>query len=288
MPIVGERGADLTRPTPREPGGPRAVIRVLQVLSEVSVQPQGITLSELAHQLALPKTTLHTMLRVLVAARYLVLSDGRFCIGSEAVQLGASLVGAPRVFPDCIKGLLEDLAERTGETALCAQLTPDLKSCRYVASAETRNWLRFSVPVGSLRPAYATGSGQAMLAFLSSNDLRKALAGVRFERVTPRTVGSRLALLRSLAQVRERGISSVDSGTVAGVTALAAPIFDAAGICIAAVTVGGPTARLERRLAELETAVIEAAEQSSRMMGFSNAWPQASPDPKSGRRGLKV
>ncbi len=260
----------------REAAGPRAAVRALHVLADIAVHPHGITLTELAQALSLPKTSLHTMLRVLVAARYLVVSDGRFCIGTEAVQLGAALAGAPRVFPDCIKGILEDLAERTGETALCAQLTTDLKSCRYVASAETRNWLRFSVPVGSLRPAYATGSGRAMLAFLPKHDLRTALAGVRFERITLRTVRSRAELLRDLVQIRKRGVSAVDSGTVAGVMALASPIFDSAGACIAAITVGGPSARLERCLPDLEACVMEAAQRSSRMMGYARGWPPAS------------
>ncbi len=263
-------------PLARESAGPRAAVRALHVLAGIAVHPHGITLSELAQSLSLPKTSLHTMLRVLVAARYLVVSDGRFCIGAESVQLGAALAGAPRVFPDCIKGILEDLAERTGETALCAQLTADLKSCRYVASAETRNWLRFSVPVGSLRPAYATGSGRAMLAFRARQDLKTALAGVRFERITQRTVKSRAELLRDLVQTRKRGISAVDSGTVTGVMALASPIFDSAGACIAAITVGGPSTRLERRLPELEACVIEAARQSSRMMGYSGDWPPVS------------
>ena len=265
----------MTAPAPKSTDGPRSIVRVLQVLAAVAREPQGISLSLLAHKLRLPKTTLHTMLRVLVAARYLVLSDNRFRIGSEAVLLGASMQGAPRVFPDCIQGVLEDLAERTGETALCAELTPDRRSCRYIASAETKNWLRFSVPIGSLRDAYATGSGQAMLAFLSEEELSSALSGMRFERITPRTISSKVALLRVLKKIRTSGVSSVDSGTVAGVTAIAAPIFNSAGQCIAAITLGGPTARLERQTKEIERMVCEAAEQASRVIGFTGQWPGA-------------
>lgn len=40
--------------------------------------------------------------------------------------------------------------------------------------------------------------------------------------------------------------------------------------------VGGPSTRLERRLPDLEACVIEAARQSSRMMGYSGDWPPAS------------
>lgn len=254
-------------------GGPRSVVRVLQVLAAVANQPLGMTLSALAQSLALPKTTLHTMLKVMVGARYLVLTDNRFRVGERGLALGAAIVGTPRAFPECIQGILEDLAERTGETALCSELTPDRRSCRYIASAETKNWLRFSVPVGSLRDAHATGSGQAMLAFLSPKALQQALADLRWSRITPQTVASRSALLRSLERVRQRGVSTVHGGTVAGVTSVAAPIFDASGVCIAALSLGGPSSRLERQLETLEHIAIEAAQQASRLMGFTGTWP---------------
>jgi DNA-binding IclR family transcriptional regulator len=276
------------RPQPRDPGAapaPRAILRVPQVLAALAHAAQGLTLSQLSQALSLPKTTLHTMLRVLEQARFVTASDGRFRIGPEAVMLGAAIAGAPREFPDCALGILEDVSRRTGETALLAELTPDRRSCRYVASVETDNWLRFSVPVGSLRPAYATGSGQAMLAYLDDDALREALAGVRLERITPRTVASRTVLARALRRVRERGVSSVDGGTVGGVISVAAPIFDARGHCIGAITAGGPTARVEPRLERLEHEVIEGARQASRLLGYLGAWPPVRPAPGRGRAG---
>ena len=262
---------------PRAADGPRAILRVLQVLSVLSGEPHGMTLSRLARALGLPKTTLHTMLRVLEHAHYVTSAEGRFRIGPEAVMLGSSIAGAPRAFPDCALGILEDVAGRTGETALLAVLTPDRRSCRYVATVETENWLRFSVPVGSLKPAYATGSGQAMLAYLDDEALRASLAGVRFERITPRTVTTRAAFAQALRRVRERGVSAVDGGTVAGVTSVAAPVVDGTGHCVGAVTVGGPTARLEARIARIEDDVSQAGRQASRLLGYLGAWPPPRP-----------
>lgn len=263
-------------PAPTDPpavDGPRAVLRVLQVLATLAGAPQGLTLSRLGRTLGLPKTTLHSMLRVLEHARFVSSADGRFRLGPEAVILGASIAGAPRAFPECALGILEDIAKRSGETALLAVLTADRRSCRYVATIETENWLRFSVPVGSLKPAYATGSGQAMLAYLDDDALRAALDGVRFERITPRTVATRAELVRALRRVRERGVGSVDGGTVAGVISIAAPVVDAAGHCVGAVTVGGPTSRLETRIADIEREVADAGLQASRLLGYLGDWP---------------
>lgn len=99
------------------------------------------------------------------------------------------------------------------------------------------------------------------------------LESFSFERLTTKTISSRRSLLAGLKEVRKRGVSSVDSGTVAGVISVAAPIFGAGGDVAAAVSVGGPTTRVAERLQTVEAAVIEAAEDISRILGYRGVWP---------------
>lgn len=60
---------------------------------------------------------------------------------------------------------------------------------------------------------------------LPDAELKTLLGVVQFERITPGTVSSRRALIAGLKAVRRSGVSTVDSGTVAGVVSVAAPIF---------------------------------------------------------------
>lgn len=256
------RGADAN--------GPRAILRVVQVLGALAAHPRGRTLAQLCETLHVPKTTLFTMLRVLQGARYLENEDGAWRLGPEAVSLAAMIADSSRrAFPDCATPVLQALSRRTGETVFLAELSADKRRSVYVAAVETGNWLRFSVKVGTERPAYATGSGQAMLAFLPPDELAAAIAGVRFEAVTGRTVTSRRALHAALAQVRKRGVSVVDSGTVAGVVSVAAPIFGAEGQVVAAVIAGGPGERMAPRMGDIERAVKSAGEEISALLGHS-------------------
>ena len=258
--------------------GPRSILRVVQVFAQLSAHPPGQTLAQLCKNLGLPKTTLFTMLKVLEKSHYLVNEAGVYRLGPQAVALGAAMAdSARRNFPDCAKGVLESLCLRTGETGFLAVLTPDRQSCKYVAVVETDNWLRFSVKLGSQRPSYATGSGRAMLAYLPDAELQPLLDQIRFDRVTPKTVSSRTRLLTSLRQVRKQAVSVVDSGTVAGVVSVAAPIFDADGRIQAAVSVGGPTMRLSNRLPAIEQAVRGGAEEISRILGYVGDWPAGDP-----------
>ena len=180
-----------------------------------------------------------------------------------------------RNFPNCANDVLQSLCKRTGETGFLAVLTPDRQFCKYVAVAETDNWLRFSVKVGSQKPAYATGSGRAMLAYLPENEVLQLLGSFPFERLTPKTVSSQRNLLASLKEVRKQGVSSVDSGTVAGVLAVAAPIFGVDGQVAAAVSTGGPTSRVADHLPAVKAAVLDAAEDISRILGYRGEWPKS-------------
>ncbi|MES2535368.1 MAG: IclR family transcriptional regulator [Pseudomonadota bacterium] len=255
--------------------GPRSILRLVQVFASLGAHPEGQTLSQLCQGLGLPKTTLFTMLKVLEGASYLSSDGGVYRLGPEAVLLGATMAESPRRnFPNCAKGILQGLSQRTGETCYLAMLTPDRQFCQYVAVVETDNWLRFSVKLGSQKPAYATGSGRAMLAYLPEVELKPLIDSFQFAPLTPKTVTSRRALTASLKEVRKRGVSTVDSGTVAGVIAVAAPIFDADGHVAAAVSIGGPTTRIAGHLPAVEVAAVEGAKEISRILGFRGDWPK--------------
>lgn len=257
-----------------ESDGPRSVLRVLQVLAALAADPDGLTLAELCRHLGLPKTSVHTMIRLLESAGYVSRDDRTYRLGPQAVTLGTAMATGPRqAFPECGMGVLRRVVRSTGETGFFAVLTPDLGSCRYVAAVDSEQWLRFSVEVGSLKPAFATGSGRAMLAFLPQGDLLRALRVASFERITSRTIASRPALRQALQAVRQRGVAAVDGGTVAGVTSVAAPIVDAAGRVGAAMTVGGPSDRMGARRDEIEQRVIEGAIEVSRILGYHGEWP---------------
>ena len=75
--------------------------------------------------------------------------------------------------------------------------------------------------------------------------------------------------------VRRKHVSVTDGGTVAGVVSVAAPIFDAGGRVMAAVSAGGPSVRLGAQLGAITRAVRGTAEDISRTLGFTGDWPPA-------------
>ncbi len=254
--------------------GPRAILRVLQVLEYVAERPEGSSLAQMCDALKVPKTTLFTMLKTLQGSGHLELQNGRYRLGLPAVSLGIVMgASARRSFPNCAQASLESLSRQTGETSFLAELTADGTHCRYRSVVESGSWLRFSVQPDSLKPAHATGTGRAMLAYLPKADLDPILSRMRFEKMTSKTLGSRRAVLAALSKVRREHVSISDSGTVSQVMSVAAPIFDADARVIAAVSAGGPTGRISPKLTAIERAVRSAAQEISLTLGYVGHWP---------------
>jgi DNA-binding IclR family transcriptional regulator len=119
--------------------------------------------------------------------------------------------------------------------------------------------LRVLTRVGRRRPAHATSSGKCLLAFGRPADVA-AVVAAGFPRLGPRTITSKSMLEKALATVRRTGYAVSIEEAAPDVASVAAPIFDGAGECVAAVSVAGPITRIpQERLDKLARTVLAAA-----------------------------
>ena len=145
--------------------------------------------------------------------------------------------------------MLERLRNETGETAHVAVLSG--ADVVYVDRLESPQMLRVLTRVGRRRPAHATSSGKCLLAFGRPADVAAVLAA-GFPRLGPRTITSKSMLEKALATVRRTGYAVSIEEAAPDVASVAAPIFDGAGECVAAVSVAGPITRIpQERLDKL-------------------------------------
>jgi DNA-binding IclR family transcriptional regulator len=89
-------------------------------------------------------------------------------------------------------------------------------------------------------PAYCSALGRAILAYSQPEVIDGALAGPLAAR-TPRTLTSRVAIMRELTAVPERGWAVEREEGNIGVSCVAAPIFGPSGDVAAALSVTGPS-----------------------------------------------
>jgi len=167
-------------------------------------------------------------------------ASGRWRIGAHLAYLAGTDTLLDRAAP-----VLARLRDTTGESAQLYRRQGEERVC--VAAAERGHGLRDTVPVGAALPMSAGSAAQVLLAFAGE----------------PAPPGSAFSD-RSLMEVRRRGWAQSVAEREAGVASVSAPVLDADGKVVAAISVSGPVERLGRQPGRLHAdAVVAAARELS-------------------------
>lgn len=277
---AGKKSGDATAGESKDAGtkdaGPRAILRVPEALAAIAARRGGVSLAELSQRLNLPKSSLHRLLRTLEHGGYLIHGAGLYSTGPEAFRLARVIGDAnPAVdFPGCAHPTLEWLAAESGETIMLSVLSEAGSESIYVDVIESEAPLRFSLRPGNRRPLYSTASGKVMLAFGDSDTQQRYLAAAEFLQFTADTT-TRMEMPALLREARQSGVLLDRNGIVDGASGIASPCFDRDGATFCAVSVAGPTERIEMNRPRLEPLVLEAGLRISRILGYADSYPPA-------------
>lgn len=210
--------------------------RVLALLTSFddSRTEQGVT--ELAQTIGVHKSTASRLAAVLERAGLLARHGRRYRLGLETIRLGSL---ALRSF-DLVAAMgpaMDKLSAQTGETINLA--VPDGTGILNVAEVPSTFILSCSSGwIGRRTKPHAVANGKVLLAYAAIPPPR------RLERYTERTITDHQVLTAELAGVRESGYATAVGELEDGLVAVAAPVFDAEGSCVAALSVSGPAFRL--------------------------------------------
>ena len=220
-----------------------SVQNAARLLKELGSGDGGLGVSELSRRLGLGKSTVHRLLATLTAERILEHepATGTYRLGLVVYELGAR-VSMHRVLHDAATTIIEELRNATRETVQVAVL--DGREVVYVERLESPHTLRLFGRIGHRMPAHSTSTGKVLLAFLPKERLEVLLSRWPLERLTPQTITGQAQLRAELAQVRARGWAENLGESEVGVSSVAAPIRNARGEVIAAVSAAGPTMRV--------------------------------------------
>jgi DNA-binding IclR family transcriptional regulator len=234
--------------------------RAMTLLTAFAPGETELTLAELSRRTRIPKTTAHRILGEL--DRWHVVEHTRTGVrlGMRLFELGA-LVPIQQGLREAATPFLADLYEATHETVHLAVLNG--VDVVYLAKFDASNSPVVASRVGGRMPAYCTGVGKALLAFGPPEHVAAVIvAGL--PRRTPRTVIVPRLFEAGLAEIRERGVAEEHEESTVGVACVAAPVLDARGHAVAAVSITGWANQLNT--ARLAPAVRTAALGISRTL----------------------
>lgn len=244
-----------------------AVLKALEVLDLLGQAPSGLRLKEIAFRLEQPESTTHRLLASLAAKGYVQQRDpaGPYTLGWKIVTLARALQAELRL-AQSLRPYLERLVRQLQHTVNLAVLN-NLR-VMYLDCLVPNNAISLYTPPGVAVPAHATSLGKCLLAFLPEHERALVLDQLPLEPITPNTITSRDRLEAALAEIRRRGYALDHGEFVADVNCVAAPVLDASGHAVAAISVTARVAGLPERWEEEAAAALSAVARAAAQQLF--------------------
>jgi IclR family acetate operon transcriptional repressor len=238
----------------------QSVQRAASILKAFDVVTPELGVNELGRKVNLHKSTVSRLLATLEHEGFV-----ERVAGSEKYRLGLGVVrlaGHVTHFNDLRSvalPFLQDLAQQSQETVILAVLDGDeVINVEQVGSAHMVNETNW---VGRRTPLNCVANGKALLAFQPRATIERMLQSPLI-RYTDRTITNPEQLRSEIEDIRARGYATALGEIEAGLNSVAAPIHNAHGEVIAAVSISGPAYRVtDERIPALGAQAIETAHQ---------------------------
>ncbi|WP_299152093.1 IclR family transcriptional regulator [uncultured Tateyamaria sp.] len=217
-------------------------LRLLMVMEEVAKRGVAVKPVDLIEALGLPKPTVHRLLQTAEAEGFLQRDlDGRsYGPGARLRALAVSTMSSEHLRTARLT-ILRGVAEEIGET--CNLATPDREGMTYLDRVETEWPLRIQLPIGTQVPFHCTASGKMYLSTLRPHILESILTARPLEKPTPTTLIGLAEIKAELEATRQRGYSTDNEEFMAGMTAIAVPVWDGNGKLLATLSAHAPMQR---------------------------------------------
>ena len=249
--------------------GSGTIGKSLAVLDLVARHARPVRFGVLLQEADFPKATLYRLLQTLVAENLLSYDPEQqtYAPGLRLVRLAHSAWATASLAP-IARPHLDALSAATGHTVHLAQL--DAAQVLYVDKRNAREPIPMFSQAGKVGPAYCTGVGKAMLAFLPEADLGPVLAQQSYHVFTPGTLATRADLEAELTALRARGHAYDREEHETGIICIAHPIRTATGRVLGAISITGTTAHM--RESDLDAFVPLLRETSGQIAREAESW----------------
>ncbi|MBW9075674.1 IclR family transcriptional regulator [Agrobacterium deltaense] len=240
-------------------------LSILALLKDAR-EPLGVR--EIARRLELSPAVAQRLLNTLAAQSYVEQEEN-----SRRYQIGYAVLGlAQHVFQ---RGRLLTLARAELQGLAAGGCFNGFLGVRrgstgiYVLAIQSDSPVVIRAHPGEAMPLHSTALGKALLLSATDEQVARVLGNGPFQRLTDRTVTDLDQLIQQLHIARSLGYATAISENVEGVISLGAPIYDAGGSLIAAISVAFPRAVYPKvKITDVAQYVLAAANRISKGLGF--------------------
>jgi DNA-binding IclR family transcriptional regulator len=254
----------------------QTVANAFRLLEEFNEREPALGVTELSERLRLQKNAVFRLLATLEQQGYV-----EQCLETDQYRLGRSCLGLGRAFSDT-RDLVRFARPVLARLAMGAQESAHLGVLAgyevvHLGGEQPQQLVATSLRTGQRLSAHCTALGKTLLAGKGAT----ALAQLDKERVrtgklsaeTPATITDREKFFEHLRAVASQGWAADLEECAQGLCCVAAPVHDASGAVVAALSISAPAFRMsETRLHdELLPQVLAGAQDLSLRMGYAAA-----------------
>ncbi len=240
----------------------------MDILKELARHDGPVTLTGLSREVGLPPSTCRRYLVSLIRSGMVRQEgpSGKYDVGPDLLRLG--LLGLSRW--DMVRATIDQalqLNQEIDQTTLVAVLGD--RGPTVVAWFDSRRKIIVNSHIGSVYSLRTTATGWIFLSYLPDDVVHELLQAERSDSTMDGATTH--SLDEVVEQVRSKTYALIIDGVVPGLSAAAAPVFDAQGKLIAAMTIMGRS--IDYRAGKHEApvqALCAAATQVSRENGFAS------------------
>ncbi len=221
--------------------GIHSVVHTIRILEQFQ-NGEGLSASDLAQRVGIPRATVHRILKTLVLHQILRQdNDKKYRLTLRLMKLGNAALSTPSL-QQLVNPLLNSLVDATQETAHFSVL--DGYQVGYVAKQESPHQFRMLSYVGWRGPLHATASGKVLLSF-SDEELIHSVLEKPLEAYTDHTITDPLTLRQEIQGIRTNKYAEEDEELSDGLTCIAVPVV-LTNRQIGALSVSGPKHRMKQ------------------------------------------
>jgi len=236
-----------------------SITNALHILKCFSIDHPELSLSDIANYTDISKSTACRLLQTLESEGFIHqnANDNTYRLGSALLSLTHTAINQFTFLKE-MTPFLKNLTNYTKETSYIALL--EHKDVIYIKKEDSPFRVQMLSHIGRRNPAYCTGSGLAMLAFIDEQTISDMFPQ-QLPTYTKHTISTLEELQEELKVIRKQGYAISKGQYTENIISIGAPIFNTKQKVIASITVTGPINRIMINLHKFIEALIQESDK---------------------------
>ena len=242
--------------------------RALRILELLTDHPEGLTTSQIAALINIPRNSVFRITATLQEYGYLSRDEETrvFQLTQKLLTIGYAALGEETLVEKSLS-VMRHLRNKYKETVPLGILHGS--EGLVIEELQGLHSFRFVLEPGRRFHLHSAAPGKALLAFLPESEREQLLEKIDFKKFNKRTITDKNIYRKTLKKIRECGYAIDHAEEIEGMHCVGAPILNRHGYPVAAIWLTGPSYRIrEEDFDKIGTDVKKATMRISKSFGF--------------------